>query len=794
MRSLALTADSRALSLVVTMLLTACWLAATSSRASAGDTSSILGFSADGAAQELSLEESFDHEIHPAELRDWLQRMSAEPNQVGSPHDKANADFMLTQFRQWGWDARIETFYVLYPTPKVQLLKMIAPHTFTASLREPPVAGDRTSSSVAHAGLPPYAVYGADGDVTAELVYVNYGMQDDYKELDRRGITVKGRIVLARYEGGWRGIKPRLAYERGAIGCIIYSDPRDDGYFRGDVYPTGGWRPAAGVQRGSVLDTPVYPGDPLTPGTGATKDTNRLSIAEAATIAKIPVLPISYADAEPLLAALQGPVAPEHWRGAVPVTYHLGPGPAKVHFVVKSDWTLKPVYDVIARIRGSEIPDEWVIRGNHHDGWVFGALDPLAGNVSLMEEAKAIGALLRTGWRPRRTLVYASWDAEEPGWIGSTEWAESHAEELQRHAVLYVNSDTNARGFLVAGGSHSLQHLVNEVASGIRDPETGVSVQTRLRAKLRVTAFAKGSAADANTLDKTAPATGDLAIAALGSGTDFTPFLQHLGITTLDLYYSGEDDGEGIWHSIYDSFDNYIRFGDPDFAYGVAEAETVGHVVLRVANATVLPLRIGDFADTMKGYAEELHKLAEDARHHATQLSALLGENAFLLASDPSHRVNAPQREAEVPYLDFAPLDNALVRLKRTAGIYDEAYEMAAKTGFAFDATRRAELNAMLSGLEQMLTDPRGLPGRTWFKHMIYAPGLYTGYAVKTVPGVRESIEHRDWHQADEYIGVTAHALQMYCDQVEQATRLLTALASAGVSHVRPGSLAKIVG
>jgi N-acetylated-alpha-linked acidic dipeptidase len=756
------------------MLATACLLVGMNLLAGAEETLPMLGFNARGAAEELSLEKSFDDRIDPAELRTWLQQMSAEPNHVGSPHDKVNAEFMLSQFRQWGWEADIETFYVLYPTPKRQLLEMTAPRSFTARLHEPAIVGDRTSSSAAHAGLPPYAVYGADGDVTAELVYVNYGMQDDYKELDRRGITVKGRIVLARYEGGWRGIKPKLAYAHGAIGCIIYSDPRDDGYFRGDVYPTGGWRPAAGVQRGSVLDTPVYPGDPLTPGAGATKDAKRLSIAEAATIAKVPVLPISYADAEPLLAALQGPVAPEHWRGAVPVTYHLGPGPAKVHLMVKSDWTIKPIYDVIARIRGSESPDEWVIRGNHHDGWVFGALDPLAGNVALMEEAKAIGALLRTGWRPRRTLVYASWDAEEPGWIGSTEWAEFHAEELQHHAVLYVNSDTNARGFLVAGGSHSLQHLVNEVASGIRDPETGVSVQTRLRAKLRVTAFAKGSAAaDANTLDKTAPATGDLAIAALGSGTDFTPFLQHLGIATLDLYYGGEDDGDGIWHSIYDSFDNYIRFGDPDFAYGIAEAETVGHVVLRVANSAILPLRLSDFANTLEGYVTELHKLSEDARQHANEISSLLDSNAYLLASDPTRPVQAPQRESVVPYLNFAPLDNAILRVRQAAMRYDQSYDAAAKTGLVLDLARRADINSLLRGLEQALTDARGLPERPWFKHMIYAPGLYTGYDPKTVPAVREAIEQRQWERAAEYIGITARVLQKYCDQVDEANRKL---------------------
>jgi N-acetylated-alpha-linked acidic dipeptidase len=756
------------------MLMATTWLlVGAAAPVSADPPASMSGFNARDATEEQSLEESFDKQLDPKELRGWLQLMSAEPNHVGSPHDRRNAEFMLKQFRQWGWDADIETFYVLYPTPKRQLLEMTAPHSFTASLHEPAVAGDRTSSSAAHAGLPPYAVYGADGDVTAELVYVNYGMQDDYKELDRRGITVKGRIVLARYEGGWRGIKPKLAYEHGAIGCIIYSDPRDDGYFRGDVYPKGGWRPAAGVQRGSVLDTPVYPGDPLTPGAGATKDAKRLSISEAVTIAKIPVLPISYADAEPLLAELQGPVAPEHWRGAVPVTYHLGPGPAKVHLMVKSDWTIKPIYDVIARIRGSESPDEWVIRGNHHDGWVFGALDPLAGTVALMEEAKAIGALLRTGWRPRRTLVYASWDAEEPGWIGSTEWAESHAEELQRHAVLYVNSDTNARGFLVAGGSHSLQHLVNEVASGIRDPETGVSVQTRLRAKLRVEGFGKGTADGANTLDKTAPATGDLAIAALGSGTDFTPFLQHLGITTLDLYYSGEDDGDGIWHSIYDSFDNYIRFGDPDFAYGVAEAETVGHVVLRVANSAILPLRLSDFADTLEGYVTELHKLAEDARHHANELSSLLDSNFYLLASDPTRLVQAPQRESAVPYLNFAPLDNAILRVRQAAMRYDQSYDAATKTGLVLDLARRADINSLLRGLEQALTDARGLPERPWFKHMIYAPGLYTGYDPKTVPAVREAIEQRQWERAGEYIGITARVLHKYCDQVDEANRKL---------------------
>src|SRR6202167_1190131 len=366
---------------------------------------SMLGFSVEHAGDERLLEQRFDRPLNVSDLRDWTQRMASEPNQVGSAHDKANAEFMLEQFRAWGWDVQIETFSILYPTPKLVALQLVAPTHFTAKLREPPVPGDRSSANTA-TGLPPYHVYGADGDVTGELVYVNFGMPDDYKELARRGISVQGRIVIAHYRGGWRGLKVKLAHEHGAIACLIYSDPRDDGYSMGDTYPRGGWRPPDGVQRGSVADITLYSGDPLTPGVAATADAKRLSIADAPAIMKIPALPISYADAQPLLAAIAGPVAPTAWRGALPITYHIGPGPAKVHLHVESDWGQKPVYDVIARIRGSELPDEWVVRGNHHDGWVFGAWDPLSGNVALMAEAKGIGGLLQSGWRPRRTLIY----------------------------------------------------------------------------------------------------------------------------------------------------------------------------------------------------------------------------------------------------------------------------------------------------------------------------------------------------------------------------------------------------
>ena len=732
---------------------------------------SMLGFSTEHASDERALEQRFDNALNAADQRDWMQRMASEPNQVGSAHDKANAQFMLQQFRAWGWDADIETFSVLYPTPKRIALQMIAPTRFTAKLREPTVKGDRTSGNTA-AGLPPYNAYGADGDVTGELVYINYGTQDDYKELDRRGISVQGKIVIARYGGGWRGLKPKLAHEHGAIGCLMFSDPRDDGYFKGDAYPLGGWRPADGVQRGSVADLTLYSGDPLTPGVGATADAKRLPIAEASTITKIPVLPISYADAQPLLAAIGGPLAPESWRGALPITYHFGPGPAKVHLHVESDWTQKPVYDVIAKIRGSELPDEWIVRGNHHDGWVFGAWDPLSGNVALMAEAKSIGLLLQTGWRPRRTVIYASWDGEEPGLLGSTEWAEAHAQELQRHAVLYMNSDAIERGFLDAAGSHSLQRLVNDVSDGIRDPETGKTVLERLRASLRAKAYSD-SDDQVQKLAEAAASGADVPIGALGSGSDFTPFLQHLGIATLNIEYGGEGDNDGIYHSNYDSFDHYIRFSDPSFAYGLAESQTVGHVVLRVADADVLPMQFADVAGVYEGYVKELHKLADDKREHAHKLSALLADQVFELSADPTRRVGPPAVESEVPYLDFAPLDNAIEHLKRSTKAYDEAYQRAAGKGLGLEAAQRAKLDQLLQGLESALTSHDGLPERPWYKHLIYAPGKFSGYSAKTMPGVREAIEARSWDEAGQYIAVTAHALDAYCQQLDAAAELL---------------------
>ena len=731
----------------------------------------MLGFTANGASRERQFEQKFNALLSAGEMRDWLKRMSSEPNQVGSPHDKVNAEWMLAQFKQWGWDAHIEQFDVLYPTPKQELVEMVAPTTFKATLHEPPIKGDATSTLPG--ALPAYNVYGADGDVTGQLVYVNYGMPDDYKELARLGVSVKGKIVIVRYGGGWRGLKPELAYEHGAVGCLIYSDPRNDGYFTGDTYPKGPTRPAAGMQRGSVVKMQLYPGDPTTPGYGSVPGAKHLSLKDAKTLLKIPVLPISYADATPLLKAMGGPLAPESWRGALPFTYHVGAGPAKVHMLVKSDWSLKPIYDVIAKLPGSGDADQWVLRGNHHDGWVFGAFDPLAGMITELGEAKALGTLYKQGWRPRRTIVYASWDGEEPGLLGSTEWAETHEKELRQKAVLYVNSDTNGRGILFAGGSHTLQHLVNQVTAGVTDPETQGSVQRRQRAFIDVSAAKKGASPELKQTAKLAGADGDIPITPLGSGSDYSAFLQHVGIATLDLGFGGEANQGGVYHSRYDSFDHYDRFGDPGFRYEVALAEVAGHIVMRTADSDVLPMRFGDFSNTLDRYVKQLHEQVAKQRKAADAQHKLLDADAYKLASDPLHPLAPPERLSDVPKIDLVPLDAAAKKLKESAQAYEKAYNARASAGLKIPAAQVARINQLMGTMEQRLLDAQGLPGRPWYRNMIQAPGELTGYAPKTIPAVQEALDLRNWNRADKYAAVTAKVLDGYRAQLDQLTAAL---------------------
>lgn len=714
---------------------------------------------------QKATEAAFDAGVSATDQLGWLKTMSSAPNHVGSPHDKANAEFILARFKEWGWDARIETFQVLYPTPISTAVELIAPEKIVLGGQEPAVPGDDTSANLAGA-LPPYVAFQGDGDVTGDLVYVNYGLPDDYKALERRGIDVKGKIVIARYGAGWRGLKPKLAQEHGAIACIIYSDPQQDGYGEGDVYPKGGARPDAGVQRGSVADMTLYPGDPQTPGIGSTANAKRIARADAPTILKIPALPMSYGDASKLLSRLGGPRVPAAWQGGLPIAYHTGgDGAVKVRVAVKSDWSLKPVYNVIATLKGSQYPDQWVIRGNHHDAWVFGASDPLSGNVAMLSEAKALGGLWKQGWRPKRTIVYASWDAEEPMLLGSTEWAEEHAAELKAKGVIYINTDGNGRGFLGAGGSHDFQHLVNAVAADVTDPQTGASVAERARAGLRVQAFDKTGRVSEAAL-AAAEKGGDLPIDALGSGSDYSAYLQHLGLPSLNLGFGGEDESGGVYHSIYDSYHHFTTFDDPGLLYGAALSKTVGRLVLRVADADTVPQRFGDFADTVATYLGEVKKLAEDRRAEDRKRDKLIADDAFRLASDPLKPVAGARAEAQTPHIELAALENAVDRLKATAAAYDSAY---ADKGAALAPARRATLNAQLRDIDQLLLDDRGLPGRPWYKHMIYAPGRFTGYGAKTLPGVREAIEERRFDDANVYAGRTAKVLENYAARLDAA-------------------------
>ncbi len=732
------------------------------------DDQPLYGYSADSSRAERQWEEKLRAIPSPDNLRAYMQHLSAHPHHLGSPYDKDNAEWIASKFKEFGLDTHIEQFDVLFPTPKERAVELVGGGPkFSAKLQEPAVPGDPTSSQQAEQ-LPTYNAYSIDGDVTAPLVYVNYGIPEDYEQLERLGVSVKGAIVIARYYHSWRGIKPKVAAEHGAIGCLIYSDPHEDGFVQGDTFPKGPYRPADGVQRGSVADMPLYPGDPLTPGVGATKNAKRLKLEEAATITKIPVLPISYADAQPLLAALGGQTVPASWRGGLGMTYHVGPGPAKVHLKVKSNWDIKPVYDVIAKIPGAAFPDEWVIRGNHHDGWVNGAEDPLSGMSAVLEEARALGELLKSGWKPKRTIIYCAWDGEEPDLLGSTEWAEEHAEELRAHAVAYINSDSNGRGYLNVGGSHTLEKFSNDIAREIVDPETKLSVWKRNQ----LNAIANAGSAEARAEARTRP---DLRIPALGTGSDYTAFLQHDGVASLDIGFGGEDHG-GIYHSIYDDFYWYTHFSDTDFVYGRALAQTGGTAVLRLADADLLPFEFGNLADTVQTYVKELKKLSEHMQEEIRERNREIEEGVFQATNDPKRPLVAPKTESVPPHQNFAPLENAAEALTRSAAEYRKSFERAnGNGGAALSAASLADVNKLLIESERKLTTPEGLPNRPWFKHQLYAPGFYTGYSAKTMPAIREAIEQKQWKQADEAILVVARVLQDEAALISSAAQKLSA-------------------
>jgi N-acetylated-alpha-linked acidic dipeptidase len=646
---------------------------------------------------------------------------------------------------------------VLFPTPKERVLELLGPTPFKAALEEPPLAVDPTSSQKSEQ-LPSFNAYSVDGDVTGPLVYVNYGRPSDYEELARRGISVKGAIVIARYGQSWRGIKPKVAAEHGAIGCLIYSDPRDDGFYVDEVFPDGPMRNRNGVQRGSVMDMPTYPGDPLTPNIGATASAKRLDIKAVTTLTRIPVLPISYGDAQPLLTALDGAVVPSDWRGALPITYRFGPSTARVHLKLSFDWSLKRANNVIARLTGTTYPDEWIIRGNHHDAWVNGAQDPGSGMSAELEEARAVGELAKRGWRPKRTIVYAAWDGEEQGLLGSTEWVEDHEQELRDKAAVYINTDGNGRGFLTAGGSHALEGFINSVARDIDDPETMESVWKRMQARAIATAAA-GPRTEVR-------GRADLRIGALGSGSDYSPFLQHAGVPSINLAFGGLDESDGIYHSIYDDYYHFTKFLDTDFAYGRALAQTVGTAVIRLAESDVMPFQFTHLADTAQTYVRELQTLLKEKQDEIRERNRQIEDGVFASVADQRRPVKAPASEEVPPALNFAPLENAAAALMKAADRYRKAFE-SARSKLTPESARVVNLRLIQS--ERQLTDAAGLPRRPWYRHLLYAPGFYTGYAVKTMPGVREAIEEKQYAEAESEIGRVARALERQKALVEAA-------------------------
>src|SRR5579883_56879 len=690
--------------------------------------SNIRGFPASAQPAERRLEQQAQSAASAAHIRAYWENMASEPHQAGSPRSRSVALYIAGLLREWGLDASVERFEALMPYPTVRQVEMIAPRRFTAALREPPVAEDPNSSDPHQ--LPTFNAYAASGDVTGEVVYANFGLPADYDWLDKHGISVKGKIVLTRYGKSWRGIKPKVAAEHGAIACLIYSDPHEDGYFEDDTYPKGPMRPDDGVQRGSVLDMPLYPGDPLSPGWASEKGARKLYRSEAKSLMTIPVLPLSYADAAPILEELTGPVVPRDWRGALAITYHAGPGASVVHIKTDYDWTTKPLFDVIATIPGSEEPDRWVLAGNHHDAWVNGADDPVSGSAALLETARSLAALKKQGWQPRRTIKICFWDGEEFGLLGSTEWAEKHQSELREKAVAYLNSDSTAKGWIHISGSHTLESFAAEVASSIQQPGTN---QTLLEAAVH-------HPPSADTDDEPAAGKGEkpFSIGTLGAGSDYVAFLDFLGIASMNEGFGGQTKS-GIYHSVYDSIYWYEHFSDGTFADGEALSRFTATALLRLANAPVLPFEFTRFATTVEGYVSEIDKEAQQN----------------------NVRVN------------LSPLQHELDTLKENGTRFNNELE-AALSKDTLDATRLAKLNDTLLRTERVLTRSEGLPNRSWYKHQIYAPGFYTGYGVKTIPGVREAVDSRNAPLARREVQV-----------VDECLSELNRLVSAAVQQVQ---------
>ncbi len=723
---------------------------------SAQDAMSLPGFTPESTVTERTWEGKFRAIPDAARVSSNMHTLAAHPHNVGSAAQRANAEWLVKQYTSWGWDAKIEQFDVLYPTPRTRVLELLGPKPYKARLEEPPIPEDPYTQDKSPA-MPPYNIYALDGDVTGPLVYVNSGMIGDYDELARNGISVKGAIVIARYGGGWRGLKPKLAYEHGAIGCIIYSDPADDGYGQGDVIPQGPMRPEWGVQRGSVSDTTLYAGDPLTPGEPSIPGVTRLAVKDSKVIVQIPTIPISWGDARPLLEQLGGRTVPASWRGGLPLTYKFGPGPAKVHLKVESDWGTKPVLDVVATMKGSEEPDTWIVRGNHYDGWVNGADDPISGQSALLEEARALGELHKQGWNPKRTLVYTAWDGEEPGLLGSTEWAEMHADQLTKHGAVYINSDENGRGFFNASGSQSFELMVNGVTHEMPDPESGKSVWDRQKAAQMAGRGRGGARSGASTAERAT-----IEFGPAGSGSDYAGFIDHLGVASINIGFGGEDRG-GTYHSAYDTPWHWDTFADKNEVYGKLFAQTAGTIVMRIADAEVMPYNFTELSLTVNGYVKSLKDEIKQLQTDSAARTRALNSGAYALANDPRNPQVQPPALPMPPSMDLSTLEAALDKLKSAAA----HYQAVSATAPSLPQEKRKVLNDGLTVVERKLISAEGLPGRPWTKHLIYAPGTFTGYGASTLPGVREAVEAGRYDEAKQQLVVLVDALNAEANAID---------------------------
>ncbi len=684
----------------------------------------IRGFVSERVAAERELERKMMAVPSPEAAENTLEFLTSAPHLAGTDGSRRVAEYLREQLKSSGWDAEIVRYWAWMPQPVEQKLEMTEPEKMVLGRQEEPIEQDPTTKDAR--ALPGMNGYSPSGQTTAPVVYVNYGLPEDYEKLKEVGVEVGGKIAIARYGNSFRGVKAYVAEEHKCAGLIIYSDPADDGYVQGDPMPKGPWRPMSGIQRGSILYIFKYPGDPLTPGAPAEDSKASLKPQDAASLPRIPTLPISPRDAAELLSRLDGPRVPKGWQGGLPFTYHTGPGRATAHLTIKMDYGERALYDVIGKLRG-ETDDEWVVAGNHHDAWVFGAVDPSSGTTSLLEAARALGSLAKQGWKPRRTIVFGFWDGEEYGLLGSTEWVEGHVAELQRKAVAYVNLDAVVSGPNFGGGATpSLAEIVRDVAREVKDPNTGKSVFEAWKEQQK-----KATPRTAITPESTPVAQSEAgpSLGPLGSGSDYTPFFQHAGIPSIDMAFSGE---YGVYHSIYDDFFWMKHFGDPKFLYHAAMGRIAGLVTLRLAEADVLPFDYGVYAGAIESAVKEL----ED--------SAKAKQAAF----------------------DFSAVRAALAGMKSAAEKAKAAQEAGANRG---DRARLARLNRGLVETERALLAPDGLAGRPWFRHTIYAPGTYTGYAAVVLPGVREAMDKKDWETARKEMRSVEAALGRAKAKLEEA-------------------------